>query len=96
MKEKIKKEYLRRTRKLLETKLYPRNLIEGVNTWAAPFAIYSGPLLKWTSVELQQMDKKTKKLMTMHKALYPIDDIDRLYVSRKGGGRALKIAFEYR
>ena len=27
--------------------------------------------------------------MTMHKALHPRDDIDRLYVSRKEGGRGL-------
>ena len=27
--------------------------------------------------------------MTMHKALYPRDDVDRLYVSRKEGGRGL-------
>ena len=25
----------------------------------------------------------------MHKALHPRDDVDRLYVSRKGGGRGL-------
>ena len=30
--EKIKKEYLRRIRKLFETKLYCRNLIKGINT----------------------------------------------------------------
>ena len=34
MKEKIKKEYLRRTRKLLETKLYSMNLIKGKENWA--------------------------------------------------------------
>ena len=34
MKDKIQKEYLRRTRKLLETKLSSRNLIKGINTWA--------------------------------------------------------------
>ena len=34
MKDKIKKEYLRRTRKLLETKLSSRILIKGTNTWA--------------------------------------------------------------
>ena len=32
MKDKIQKEYLRRTRKLLETKLSSRNLIKGINT----------------------------------------------------------------
>ena len=46
MKEKIKKEYLRRTRKLLETKLCCRNLIKGINTWAASVVRYSGPFLK--------------------------------------------------
>ena len=40
MKEKIKKEYLRRTRKLLETKL------KGINTWAVPLVRYSGPFFK--------------------------------------------------
>ena len=35
------------------------------------------------------MDQRTKKLITMHKALHPRDDIDRLYVSRKERGRGL-------
>ena len=34
MKENIRKEYVRRTRKLIETKLYSRNLIKVINTWA--------------------------------------------------------------
>ena len=43
VKDKIPKEYLRRTRKLLETKLSSRNLIKGINTWAVPHVRYSGP-----------------------------------------------------
>ena len=35
------------------------------------------------------MDQRTRKLMTMHKALHPRDDVDRLYASRKDGGRGL-------
>ena len=35
------------------------------------------------------MDQRTRKLMTMYKALHPRDDVDRLYVSRKEGGRGL-------
>ena len=85
MKDKIQKEYLWRTRKLLETKLSSRNLIKGIN----PLDGYSGPFLKWTRDELKQMDQRTKKLMTMHKVLYPRDNVDRLYVSRKEGGRGL-------
>ena len=46
MKDMIRKEYLRRTRKLLETKLSSRNLMKGINTWAVPLVRYSGPFLK--------------------------------------------------
>ena len=45
--------------------------------------------MKWTRDELKQMDLRKRKLMTMHKALYPRDDVDRLYVSRKEGERGL-------
>ena len=51
MKEKIEKVYLRRTRKLLETKPYRRNLVKEINTWAIPFVRYSGPFLKLTREE---------------------------------------------
>ena len=33
------------------------------------------------------MCQRTTKLMTMHKALYPNDDTDRLFLSRKEGRR---------
>ena len=86
MKEKIKKEYLIKARKLLETKLNRRNLVKGINTWAVPLVRYSRPFLKWTR-ELKQMDQWTRKFMTNHKALHPRDDVDNLYVSRREGGR---------
>ena len=41
----------------------------------------------WT--EKLTVDQRTRKLMTMHKALHPRDDVDRLYVSRKEGRRGL-------
>ena len=43
MKEKIKTEYLRITRNLLETKLSRRNLIKGINTWAVSSLDIRGP-----------------------------------------------------
>ena len=89
MKDKIQKEYFRRTRKLLEIKLSSRNLIKGINTRTVPLVRYSGPFLKWTRDELKQMDQRTRRLMTMHKALHPRDGVDKVYVSRKEGGRGL-------
>ena len=35
------------------------------------------------------MNQRTRKIMTMQKALHPRDDVDRLCVSRKLGGRGL-------
>ena len=86
-KEKIKKEYLRRTRKLLEAKPSSRNCIKGINTWAVSLVRYARRFLKWTREELKLMDQRTRKLVTMHKALHSKDDVDRLYVSREWGKR---------
>ena len=83
--KKIKKEYLRRTRRLNETKLSCRNLMKGINTWAVQPVRYSGPFLKRTREYLKQLDQRTRKLMTMHKALNPRDYVDRLYASIKEG-----------
>ena len=78
MKDKIQKEYLRRTRKLLETKLSSRNLIKGINTWTVFLVRYSGPFLKRSRDKLKQMDQRTGELTTMHKPLHSRDDDDRL------------------
>ena len=76
-------------RELLETNLCSRNLIEEINTGSVSIVRYHGPFLKWTKEELKQMDQRTRKLMTMYKALHHRDDEDRLYVSRKEGERRL-------
>ena len=83
MKEIIKKGYLWSTRKLLITKIDSRNLIKGINTWAIPLVRYSRPFFKWIGKELKQTNQRTRKLMMMHKALDPRDDVDRLYMKKR-------------
>ena len=80
MKEKVGKEYKRRVRKILETKLNGGNIIKAINTWAIPMLRYSASFLDWTISELQEMDRRTRKLMTMHNALHPRSNVDRLYI----------------
>ena len=60
MKDKIRKDYLRGTRKF-ENKLYHRNLIEGINTWAVPLVSYSGPFLKWMRCIKMKTQRRYKK-----------------------------------
>ena len=63
MKEKLKKR-LRRTREHLETKFCSKNLIKGIITCNVSLVIrYSEPFLKWTREEIQQMNKRTRKLL---------------------------------
>ena len=43
MKEVVTKEYKRKVRKVLETKLNGGNIIKAINTWAIPILRYSAP-----------------------------------------------------
>ena len=89
MKEVITKEYKRRVRKELETKLNRGNIIKAINTWAIPVLKYSAPFLVWRKTELQELDRRTRKLLTMHNARHPKSNVDRIYSPRKEGGRGL-------
>ena len=44
---------------------------------------YSGLFWKYTRKEFKQIYQRTRKLTTMHKALHPRDEVDRIYLSRK-------------
>ena len=89
MKDKVTKKNKRRVRKILETKLNAGNLIKGINTWAVSLLRYSAAFLDWTKFEMEQLDRQTRKLMTIHNALHPKSNVDRLYLPRKDGGRGL-------
>jgi hypothetical protein len=89
MKQKVRKEYYRRIRKVLESKLNGGNVVKAMNTWAVAAVRYTAGILDWTVDELKDMDRKTRKLMTMNRALHPKADVDRLYVRRNEGGRGM-------
>ena len=94
MKEKLRNEYKRRVRKVLQSKLNGRNMVQAINTWAVSSLRYSAPFIEWTREELRTMDRRMRRkmrriMMTMHKALHPRDSVCRLYLPRKEGGRGL-------
>ena len=89
MRSKFKKEYLRRIRLVLKSKLNGKNKIAGINTWAISMLRYGAGIIKWSKEDLQKLDRKTRKLMTMNGALHPKSDVDRVYLSRVEGGRGL-------
>ena len=60
MKSKMQKEYLRRTRKLLETKLNSKILIKGINTWAVSSLDTRDPFSSGLEMNLDKWIKKTE------------------------------------
>ena len=62
MKSNVSKEYIRRLRKFLKSKLNGGNLVRGINTWAVSLLRYSAAFVSWRKSELQAIDTKTRKL----------------------------------
>lgn len=89
IKKQISKEYYRRLRLVLRTQLNAKNKTQAMNTLATPVMQYSFGIIDWKLTEIQKMDRKTRKLLTMHGFHHPKADIDRLYIPRNSGGRGL-------
>ena len=89
MKLEFRAEYMRRLKLIMKSKLHGRHKIKAINTWAVSLLRYGAGIIEWTKEDLQKMDRKTRKVMTMNKEFHPKSDTARLYVSRKKGGRGL-------
>ena len=89
MKEKIQKEYRRRVRQVLKSKLNSVNTVSATNSRAVAVVNYSAGVVHWRKDELQEIDWKTRTLLTIYRTYHPQSDKDRLYVKRKTGGRGL-------
>ena len=90
MKLSVSKEYIRRLRKILKSKLDCANLVCGFNTWAVSLLRYLAAFVSWRKTKLQPIiDRKTRKLFTLYGALHPKSDVDRLYITRKEVGGVL-------
>ena len=80
----VLKEYLRRLRKVLKSKLNGGNLVRGVNTLAVSLLRYSAAFVSCRKTELQAIDRKTRKLFTIYGALNPKSDVDNyIYLEKK-------------
>ena len=89
MKDKFRNEYFRRAKLILKSELNGKNKIMALNTWAVSILKYGAGIIKWNKNEQQEMDRKTRKCMTMNNVLHPRSDVAWLYVSWKNGGRGL-------
>jgi hypothetical protein len=89
-KEKLKKEYVRRLRLILDTELSAKYKMQAIGSLAVPVLRYSFGIMNWHQEEIQKLDRKSRKMLTIHGQHHPRADNDLLYVPRKEGGRGLK------
>ena len=64
-----------------------KNKIVAINIWAISVIRYGAGLINWNKEEVQKLDRKTRKMMTMYGALHPKSDVDRIYLPKEKGGR---------
>lgn len=83
------KEYKKRLKQILKSKLNAKNKIEAINAYAIPIIRYTAGIIRWTMDETNALNRKTRKILNMYGALHPRADVERLYLPRKLGGRGL-------
>ena len=71
----------------MKSQLNSKNKMKAANTWAVSLMRYGAGTIKRNKKELQEIDRKSRKVMTMNKELRPRSDVVRIYVPRKKGGR---------
>ena len=72
---------------VLKSKLNGRNKVTTISTWSVAIFRYGTGIIQWKASELEDLDRKSRKTMTIFGGLHPKSDVDRLYVKRKEGGR---------
>ncbi|KAL7634727.1 UNVERIFIED_CONTAM: hypothetical protein RMT77_015104 [Armadillidium vulgare] len=88
MKEKLGKEYLKRTKAILRSELNAKNKIEAIKTLAIPVILYSSGIIDWFQ-DLNKLDIATRKMLNAHKMIYRGQILSRMYTERKEGGMGL-------
>ena len=89
-KENICREYIYRIRKIWLSELTDFNKMIAHNSFAIPLFTTTVGILDWTIKEINDVDVKTRKILTMTDSFHPNSDIDKLCISRKSGVWSLK------
>ena len=78
---------MRRLRLVLVTKLSAKNKIQAIGSLAVPVLRYSFGIVNWHQEELQKLDRKTRKILTIHGQHYPKADVGGSGINKylKGG-----------
>ena len=77
-KERVMNEYYRRIRKIWRSELYSKNKVAAHNTFAVPVLVPTFGILDWTKKEVEDIDIKTRKILTQSRSFHRNSNVDRL------------------
>ena len=83
----VRQQFFQQSKSILQTQLNSGNKVKTINMFAIPVMRYSAALLEWSSTELNQLDVKFRKSLSMTGAHHLKADIDHLYLPRHFGRR---------
>lgn len=89
MKNHFTSHFKQKLTKILKTSLDSKNLIKAINNYAVSSLIHTFGILKWSNTDLDSLDRLTRKMLSKFRNLHPNSAVERLYISRKQGGRGL-------
>ena len=67
--------------------LCARDLVHAINTFAVPVAMYGFGIVRWNRSVLCHMDTSLRTTLSINGLQHPRASVERLYASRKLGGR---------
>ena len=83
MREKITNNYFKRMKSICKTELTSKNKIQAINQLAIPVVTYGFGIVDWPQKQINDMDVRTRKLLTLHKVTYRNQCLDKTLYAQK-------------
>ena len=78
-----------RLKKICRSELSLKHKIANINQMALPVLIYGFGIIDWPEIEIDNLNVKTRKILTLHNVLYRHQCMDRVYLPRREEGFGL-------
>ena len=62
-----------------------KNTVRAIISWAVSVMRYGAGIINWTKGQLETLDRKTRKLLTVYGMFHPCSDVDRTSIPHQCG-----------
>ena len=86
--------FKKKLKQVLKSELNAKNIMTAINEYVTPVLTYTFGVVNWTEQDIKDIDIHVRKSLNMNKMFEIKSDTDRLYITRKMGGRGLISAWD--